>query len=170
MEWSEIRDEFACGSMTLAELAKKYGCSSKTLYKRAERENWSALREEFRRETGEKAMKRAEARAARAHAKSLERLVETSLLQEELIYEAMRAQNLRPRQILQLSMALDCAVKTRRNLMGLPTQAEKMDQKIKKERLELDKRKADAGEAGASDGMTVEIKTPEGMDAEEISG
>lgn len=173
--WADLETEYIAGNESVAELAKKYGVSGQAARSRCQRGKWGEKREAFRRESGAKALERAEAQAARAHAKSLEKLVESSMLQEELIYEIFRdardgKAHLSPGKMLQLSLALDTATKTRRNLMGLPTQAEKESQKIARARLKLDKQKAEAGEAGAGDGVTVVIKVPEGMDAEEISG
>lgn len=169
MDWEAIRQEYIATDATYAALAKKYAVNANTIYKHAASEKWKEGREEFRRKMGEEALKSARTRGARAHAKALEVLMEASREQEERILEQLRRTDLKPGQIMQLSVALESATRTKRNLLGLPTQEEGHRQRIASEKLKLEKRKLDAGEKGV-EGVDVEFYWPEGMKPEAAEG
>ena len=170
MDWSSIKNEYVTGDVTYAQLAEKYGINENTVYKHASNGKWRQAREEFRRETGVETLKQARARGARAHARELEVLIEANRLQEEVILEALREPSLSPDSILKLSLALQSAAKTKRNLLGLPTQAEAHSQRIAGARLNLEKEKQLAA-GGKKEPVEIKI-TVDGAEAtaEDMSG
>ena len=171
MDWSAIKTEYVTGDKTYAQLAEEHGVSEKTVQKHASNAKWREAREEFRRETGVESLKQARTRGAHAHARELEVLIEANRLQEELILQAMKEPDLSPGAILKLSLALESAAKTKRNLLGLPTQAEAHSQRIAGARLNLEKAKQQAA-GGKKEPVEVKITvaTDDEADTEELSG
>lgn len=118
-DWAAIQAEYVSGNMSYDVLAAKYGVSRKRLRERGAAEGWVQLRAEFRAKICQKAMKKAEERQA-------DRLVRLMTASDNVDEAIVRLSG----KIASLSQAKTAAeallkaIQAKRELYGLPTEAE----------------------------------------------
>ena len=68
VDWDKIRAEYIAGKLSQRKLAEKYGVSNAALQKRAQREKWTALRDDAVRKASEKMVQKTANERAKAAA------------------------------------------------------------------------------------------------------
>lgn len=149
--WQKIKTAYIRGNDTLKELAEKKHVSYSMIQKRSSEEKWAAAREDFRRRAEEKALARAQARA-------VERLDKAMQANEKLLDMAMSALELPrdPKEMKALSGTIAQCVQLIRDSSGLLTPLQAQQMQIARERVEIERRKADSmlpGEDGEDTGV-----------------
>lgn len=172
IDWNALKAEYVTGTMTYRQLARDRGVSSTALSDHGKKEGWAELRRQYRIEAAQKAIdsevdNEAERLAAVIKAaNSMQGVILKvlgddkqffrHLVQDEIYNEDVGAavktteeriyKKADTRAIRDLTGAIRDMTSVLRNLYNLPTQAEREAQRIAAERLNLDKRKADADE------------------------
>lgn len=163
VDWQRMRVEYVTGAMSYKALAKKHGVQANTLSKRGKDEKWPEERRKFR----DEAAARAISGEVVNEAERLNKLIRAEDALEDVVLKLFQDaqqfyrhividgngvssermfEKVDTRAIKDLSGTLKDLTLVRRNLHGMPTQAEKESQRIAAERLNLDKRKAESGE------------------------
>ena len=178
VDWAQVQSEYIAGTMSLQKLAAKYKVGYKAIAERSSAGGWKRQRDKYRRDTCARAVKQLGDKHVRKIARELEGLAFVSeklsgtmqramedsdqfnrhLVQEksirkdggadvltvERVYDKLDARALRD-----FTAALADLTKTMRNLFELPTDAEREQRQMARERLDMDRRKAeDAAGAG----------------------
>jgi hypothetical protein len=85
VDWDKVRMEYVIGTVTYAELARKYRLSRSTIQKEAQEGDWRAARTEYRERIYHNALERVETQATDASEETIRRLRDaTKMLIEEV--------------------------------------------------------------------------------------
>lgn len=176
VDWIAIEAEYVTGQVSCAALAEKYGVSPYTLGKRARANGWRQKRQEYRNKVGRKMVeKSAEQKGAKLAAlqdiadrlteKTLKLLEDEMAFNRHLIPEGMGKgvyttnekiyDKFDTRALRDVAASLKDLTSSVRNLYGLPTAQEEAALQIARDRLELDRIKAAAGQSASQDGTGV---------------
>lgn len=167
LDWKAIKTEYITSTQSQRELAEKYGVSMTTLGGRARKEKWTTARREYRQKVIEKATRK----AADKEANRLSRLMDATNKVLDVVMGAFEDEKQFNRYIVSegsgdgfsetsekifdkvdtkavkdLTSVLKDLTGLTRDFYNCPTPAQAEQQRIAAERLELDKRRADAEE------------------------
>lgn len=178
VDWQRIKVSYVTGKMSYKALAQKHRLQPNAVSRRGREEEWPRLRKEYR----EKAAARAIEKEAVNEAERLSKLIRSEDAMEDVVLKLFNDarqfyrhivvdgkcnseerifDKADTRAIRDLSCALKDLTYVRRNLLNLPTQAEKEAQRIASERLRMDQKKAEMDE-NADRNITVELVNAEG--------
>ena len=168
VDWASIKTEYITTKCSYRQLSEKYGVSIGNISKRSIREQWKEQRERH----VQKAFKKAEEKAASKEANRLARLITATTKAIDVAMEAFEDEKQFNRYIVSegsgdgfsetsekifdkvdtkalkdLTGVLKDLTGLMRDFYNIPTPAQAEAQRIAAERLELDKKRAEAGEA-----------------------
>lgn len=165
--WSRIRHAYITGTLSYKKLAKKYGVSYSTLNKEARAGGWAAERKKYRDEVAAAAIARARERevdklaAVTEAADEMGRVLKDIMEERKNLHmfqavtsdrdgietiEEKELEMYNTDTIRTLTRALKDMTDVLRNLHGIRTAGEAEAERIAQERLDLEKRKAEAQE------------------------
>ena len=164
-DWEKIKTEYVTGDMSQRELAEKYGVSSSRLWHRASDEEWRKQRAEYRQKVSKKTLNKLASRDASNMAKMeaitdnlVDMVVEISKQTDQLRKHIINRRDEEGREWsevqemdkIDMKMLKDLTSVTKdltfivRNIYGIPTFSEKEHMAIAREKLKIDKAKAEA--------------------------
>lgn len=174
VDWSPIKTEYITTKCSYRQLSEKYGVSIGNISKRAIREQWKEQRERY----VQKAFKKAEEKAANKEANRLARLITATTKAIDVAMEAFEDEQQFNRYIISegigggateteeriyskvdtkalkdLTGVLKDLTGLMRDFYNIPTPAQAEAQRIAAERLELEKKKAEAD--NTTDGIEI---------------
>ena len=140
--WEEIKTEYITQGTSYAQLAKRYGISKGAVGKRATRERWVDERERFGKGVYQNALEEAKGKA-------VDRLRTLRTAAEQaagIVARRMeRAEDMTGRDMRAYTAALRDLNVLLRDFYDVPTPAEAEARRVAAQRLELERRKLDAG-------------------------
>ena len=167
VDWTEAKTEYVTGDISYREIAEKHGVSLSTVGKVAKKEGWSAARAKHRESVHKKAVRKAATKQAQLLSKEIkllnkiERHLDKALSDEyqfnrhivsegsegfvtaeEKLFNKADMRAMRDA----MSIARE-AEKMRRSLFGYMTEQEKQQLAMARERLEMDKKRMEYGDA-----------------------
>lgn len=175
-DWELIRAEYVAGDMSTRALAHKYGLSAYAVCDHCAREGWVQARVEYRDSVARSAVQEYRARDSHRIADQLQDIAEAAQLTAKALLEAARDPEQYQRHLVQesdkgkirtvervfakrdtraaldLSKALSVLGSTLRSVYGIPTYMEEQQLQQARERLELERAKAQLSGDGAEDG------------------
>lgn len=175
-EWELIRAEYVAGDMSTRALAHKYGLSAYAVCDHCAREGWVQARAEYRDSVAREAVQEYRARDSHRIADQLQDIAEAAQLTAQALLEAARDPQQYQRHLVQesekgkirtvervfakrdtraaldLSKALGELGRTLRTVYGIPTYMEEQQLQQARERLELERAKAQVGREGEESG------------------
>ncbi len=178
-DWELIRAEYVAGDMSTRALAHKYGLSAYAVCDHCAREGWVQARVEYRDSVARSAVQEYRARDSHRIADQLQDIAEAAQLTAKALLEAARDPEQYQRHLVQesdkgkirtvervfakrdtraaldLSKALSVLGSTLRSVYGIPTYMEEQQLQQARERLELERAKAQLGREGEDEGGVV---------------
>ena len=175
-DWAAIRAEYITGEMSTRALAAKHGLSVYAVCDHCSREGWVEARERYREDVARDAVQEYRARDSHRIADQLQDIAEAAQLTAKALLEAARDPEQYQRHLVQesdkgkirtvervfakrdtraaldLSKALGELGRTLRTVYGIPTYMEEQQLQQARERLELERAKAQLSGDGAEDG------------------
>lgn len=167
VDWVAIKAEYIATTISQRELAEKYGVSHSTIRRRCEKESWVAARERYERDVSAKVAQK----NANKEVNRLSRLIDATTKAIDVAMEAFEDEKQFNRHIVyesplpgvseakervfakvdtkalkDLTGVLKDLTGLMRDFYAIPTPAQAEAQRIAAERLELEKRKADASD------------------------
>lgn len=173
VNWQRIKVAYVTGQMSYRDLARKHKLQPNAISRKGREEEWPRLRREYREKAAAKAIDKENVNEAERLSKliraedAMEDVVVKLFSDAQQFYrhividgqghsEERIFDKVDTRAIRDLTGALKDLTYVRRNLDGLPTQAEKEAQRIAAERLKMDQKKAEMDE-GTDKNITVEL-------------
>ena len=173
VDWEQIKIEYITSAISQRKLAEKHNLSYNTLRRMAEKYKWAEGRRKYSAKVAAKTIeKTAEKRSNKlaklsVSADLLCERIETALKDPDGLFIEMDngKKIFNTKAVRNLSGAIRDLTATIRNLHDIPTKAEKEAMKIARERLELEKKKAETDKA-IEDGLGV-VLIPEVLEEDE---
>lgn len=149
IDWEIIKNEYLTTDTSYRKLAKKYNVNQATISTRAKKENWVGLKQAFneqRQAEMNNAKKEADIQAFKDLLSIDTRLI--SLINDKLNYFEKLVQDggvsaIQVKDLKGLVVSVSDLTDNLRSLNRIPSQSEEYAQKIAKERLEIERSKAD---------------------------
>jgi len=186
-DWEKIKTEYVTSDINLRDLAKKNGVSMNTISKYCKKEGWVKAREDYCAKVSKKAVQK----SCDKRANELSKVLDSSMLIRDRIYEAMNDpqqfnrylvtrgrkggefetveevhEKVDTKAIREMTQALKAVEDLIRSLNNIPTRAEEQRLKLERERFELEKEKWEREKAEQSAAHEVRIT----FDTDEVEG
>ena len=186
-DWEKIKTEYVTSDINLRDLAKKNGVSMNTISKYCKKEGWVKAREDYCAKVSKKAVQK----SCDKRANELSKVLDSSMLIRDRIYEAMNDpqqfnrylvtrgrkggefetveevhEKVDTKAIREMTQALKAVEDLIRSLNNIPTRAEEQRLKLERERFELEKEKWEREKAEQSAAHEVRIT----FDTDELEG
>lgn len=177
-DWEKIKTEYVTTDINLRDLAKKNGVSMNTISKYCKKEGWVKAREDYCAKVSKKAVQK----SCDKRANELSKVLDSSMLIRDRIYEAMNDpqqfnrylvtrgrkggefetveevhEKVDTKAIREMTQALKAVEDLIRSLNNIPTRAEEQRLKLERERFELEKEKWEREKAEQSAAHEVRI-------------
>lgn len=177
-DWEKIKTEYVTSDISLRDLAKKNGVSMNTISKYCKKEGWVKAREDYCAKVSKKAVQK----SCDKRANELSKVLDSSMLIRDRIYEAMNDpqqfnrylvtrgrkggefetveevhEKVDTKAIREMTQALKAVEDLIRSLNNIPTRAEEQRLKLERERFELEKEKWEREKAEQSAAHEVRI-------------
>ena len=151
IDWAKIKEKYCTTNLSYRKLQDEFGVSYVTIAKKCKAENWAAERKEVTKEK----IKKFEKNAVRKQVNVLSGALETTETCLRYADQLLNCGELNARDLKDVSTAVKNCVGLLRDFYNIPTPGEEAARYIASERLELDKRKAEA--ETESDNSTIEV-------------
>jgi hypothetical protein len=145
-DWDSIRQEYIATNISTKELAKKHKVRLATLSEKCSKEHWVAKRKEYKKRLSEKTSEKLCSKMATKKANEFAEILDLTGLAQKRLHEMLQKDNLKTSDVRNIMESLEIAERVTRNITGAPTLIQAHRIKMETERLELDKKKADAQE------------------------
>lgn len=177
-DWEKIKTEYVTSDINLRDLAKKNGVSMNTISKYCKKEGWVKAREDYCAKVSKKAVQK----SCDKRANELSKVLDSSMLIRDRIYDAMNDpqqfnrylvtrgrkggefetveevhEKVDTKAIREMTQALKAVEDLIRSLNNIPTRAEEQRLKLERERFELEKEKWEREKAEQSAAHEVRI-------------
>jgi hypothetical protein len=187
IDWDAIKTEYVTGDISIRELEKKYKLEHNNLAKHSKNEGWVKARKDYRTRATTKAV----TKSCDKRANELSKVLDSSMLIRDRIYEAMNDpqqfnrylvtrgrkggefetveevhEKVDTKAIREMTQALKAVEDLIRSLNNIPTRAEEQRLKLERERFELEKEKWEREKAEQSAAHEVRIT----FDTDELEG
>lgn len=175
-DWGEIKARYVTGQESTRQIASIYGIALSSVCARCSAEGWVQAREEYRRSVGADAVRESRARDAhrvaqqleavreaadRLSAHALEAISDPQQYHRHLVQESDKGKirtvervysKIDSRAMMETAKSLSELSKTLRAIYGIPTWLEEQQLQQARERLELERAKAQVGREGEESG------------------
>lgn len=149
-DWNALKAKYVTTDITLDELADGVGIGRHSIYKKSSEEGWVAERKKYRRNVTKKTIETAE----RENVKKLSRLISITDDTIEMLGQAvscmMKDEERDIRAIREATATLKDITPIFRNLNNIPTEAEAEQLSMAREKLAIERKRADIEERDAT--------------------
>lgn len=145
-DWDSIRQEYITTNISRKELAKKYKIRERTIGEYCSKEGWVAQRKKYKEDLAQKTTRKLASKMATKKANEFAEILDLTGLAQKRLHEMLQKDNLKTSDVRNIMESLEIAERVTRNIVGTPTTMQAHRIKTETERLELDKKRADAQE------------------------
>ena len=179
--WDEIKTEYATTDISYREIANKHGIPYRTVVDAGRSQEWVKARETYRNKTVAKSIDL----AANERAKHLQSIASSADKMANVIHSVMDdteqffrridmttgeekiSKKVDSKAVRELTAAMKDLTAVLRNVYDIPTQAEQVSMELARERLEIERKKAQQEEEFISNGGGIVLLPPLNEDDEE---
>ena len=144
-DWDSIRQEYITTNISIRALAQKHKVRTRTLSDKSSKEGWVQKRKDYKEQVTTKTTTAVATKVAREKCNELAEILDLTNLARQKIYECLQ-QDCRPSDIRNLMESLETAERITRSITGAVNIKEQHKMDIDNQKLELEKRKAEADE------------------------